>query len=271
MEPQHTTDQTTYIQCTEMPRNDKGDGVREHDVICGRDSRTHSHPGNKQFRHLVQMYRERYQSTKRRCEKSCMTKEIIRAVVENGGRFLRIDEESGSVMALNASETHEKVSHALRSAKARNVHKKTKSRKTQRKPKKKIQAPKVRSNEEDESFMKVLGRQKEILDGLCRAESLDSGFEGDDEDDDSSAISMLSDLSESGSLDNFFEKIEDEEKADTKHARSASRNGSSHEAKEEMAIEPLALTELTRSETMERFLTNLYPEPEIAKSQFLSG
>jgi hypothetical protein len=91
--------------------------VQPKDVLCGRDRRAHNHPGNKRFRSIVQSYRERYQSAPRREDKNRITNEIIQRVLREGGRFLRLEEETGQWVLVDASGAHDKVSHALRSAK----------------------------------------------------------------------------------------------------------------------------------------------------------
>jgi hypothetical protein len=91
--------------------------VQPKDVLCGRDRRAHNHPGNKRFRSIVQSYREKYQSAPRREDKNRITNEIIQRVLREGGRFLRLEEETGQWVLVDSSGAHDKVSHALRSAK----------------------------------------------------------------------------------------------------------------------------------------------------------
>lgn len=91
--------------------------VQPKDVLCGRDRRAHNHPGNKRFRTIVQSYREKYQNAPRREDKNRITNEIIQRVLCEGGRFLRLEEETGDWVLVDSSGAHDKVSHALRSAK----------------------------------------------------------------------------------------------------------------------------------------------------------
>lgn len=88
--------------------------LHDHDVFCGRERLAHSHIGNKAFRHLVQQHREAYQSTARRDTKSSITGQIIEVIHKRGGRFLKLVD--GVWTELDGPQTHEKVSHALRSA-----------------------------------------------------------------------------------------------------------------------------------------------------------
>ena len=109
-----------------------GSSVRSEDVLCGRDRLIHAHPGNRRFRHLVTMYRERYQSAKHREEKTKMTTKIVETVKSYGGCFLK--QEGGSWHEVDQAYAHEKVSHALRSAKDPNRVKPKRTRNVPIKP-----------------------------------------------------------------------------------------------------------------------------------------
>lgn len=96
------------------------DSFFEWDVLCGRHNKhKHStaHPGNQRFRSVVQSYCEEYQSTKMRCEKTRITKEVISIIQGDGGRFLKPGGIAAQWIPLNSAQVYEKVSHALRSAK----------------------------------------------------------------------------------------------------------------------------------------------------------
>ena len=100
-------------------------GLREYDVICGKGSGkgkfTQAHHGNKQFRRIVQKYREEYQNTKARDVKKRITNNVIDAVRQLGGRFLKLNDvdDDDSLFEEAAFECqYLKVSHALRSSKA---------------------------------------------------------------------------------------------------------------------------------------------------------
>ena len=91
--------------------------VQENDILCGRDKISFQHPGNKWFRSLVQSYRERYQTARMRDQKTRISNEIVAIIEKRGGRFLKFDTELGMYQALDSAGAHDKVSHALRSAK----------------------------------------------------------------------------------------------------------------------------------------------------------
>jgi hypothetical protein len=94
------------------------EGVQRTDVLCGRDKLSYAHVGNKRFRHIIAMNREAYQiAAPSRAEKTSITSETITMVRASGGRFLKFDETTGEFRELGEYYIHEKVSHALRSAK----------------------------------------------------------------------------------------------------------------------------------------------------------
>lgn len=87
------------------------------DILLGRDKASYSHCGNKRFRVIVAINRERYQSCRDRQEKTQITAEIISNIRECGGRFLKRNNKTGHFEEADNDVAHEKVSHALRSAK----------------------------------------------------------------------------------------------------------------------------------------------------------
>lgn len=127
------------------------------DVLCSRDKLSYSHPGNKRFRQLVIQYREKYQNAPSRAVKSKITFEIVATIKECGGRFVKQDETTGVWEEVTKDYAHEKVSHALRSA-----------RDPERpKPKQKRQNLKyVPSTEENALFEAALADQQRIFESL---------------------------------------------------------------------------------------------------------
>jgi len=90
------------------------------DVLCGRHQRSITHPGTRRFRSIIQSYCWKYQTTRNRAKKSMVVKEVISIVQAEGGRFLR-ENEADTWAVLTHEQVYEKVSHALRSAKAKDV------------------------------------------------------------------------------------------------------------------------------------------------------
>lgn len=226
----YDTSESTVVVKSTAPA---GDEVKEHDVMCGRDKHVHSHSGNKRFRFLIQTNRERYQSAKSRSEKSNITQEILRAIQENGGQFLKIDPATGVWAALDAAEAHEKISHALRSAK---------DRKVPSKPRKRRQPRKAESFLDEDIFMKVFARQKEIL-GKLASDSESNNIDDAVEDNGYDTTSMFSEDSQP-----LTDALTD---VDNIAISCTQSNG--------VATESVGLVELCRSDTMVSFLTDMYP------------
>ena len=132
------------------------EGVHEKDVLCGRDRHIHSHPGNRCFRHLINTFRERYQNAKHREAKTAMTSEIVDTVKKYGGRFLKQDPD-GRWREVDQSYAHEKVSHALRSAKDPNRPKPKRTRTVAIKPP---------SEDEERYFQRLVIDQEQIYQRL---------------------------------------------------------------------------------------------------------
>ena len=154
------SEQTSPIEDSRMSSHavmEDGTSVGLWDVLCGRDRLIHSHPGNNGFRCLINEYREHYQSAKHREEKTSITAEIIYTVNRYGGRFLK--QEKGSWREVDPSYAHEKVSHALRSAKDPN---RVKPKRTRNVP---IRPP---SAEEERFFRILLADQQTILQRLLK-------------------------------------------------------------------------------------------------------
>jgi hypothetical protein len=95
--------------------------LQENDVVCGRSTVTHTHAGNKLFRSLIQEHGFIYQGTPTRSVKKKATLNVIDAIRELGGRFLKVADNKSSKNTPDTFEvadfdfTYEKCSHALRS------------------------------------------------------------------------------------------------------------------------------------------------------------
>ena len=84
-----------------------------YDVLCGKNS--YSNPGNEFFRKLIQKHRDTYRATAVRDQKRRIIETVIDQVHRRGGRFLK---SSTSATEIPHTAQYEKVSHALRSARA---------------------------------------------------------------------------------------------------------------------------------------------------------
>ena len=100
------------------------------DVLSGRGSSRFLHEGNRRFRKLIQAYLDRYRTSKSRTDKSRLVFEIVAAVRECGGHFLK--REGQEWQDVGDKIAREKVGHALRDAKAANHQKKNNKKKSKK-------------------------------------------------------------------------------------------------------------------------------------------
>jgi hypothetical protein len=143
--------------------------IRPTDVFCSRDKASHQHQGNKRFRQLIVRYREQYQTLNQREEKTKLTNDIVNAIKNNGGRFLKQHESiPGWWYEVNYAVAHEKVSHALRSAKDPN---RPKAQKASRKPT--IKSP---TRDEDRAFELLAREQQQIFASFTTATTSSSAI-----------------------------------------------------------------------------------------------
>jgi hypothetical protein len=150
------------------------DTVPSHiDILCGRDKESYRHAGNRRFRAIISKYRDEYQNAKSRDDKTRITDEIVASIRECRERFLRKDKNTNMWYDVGDVYAHEKVSHALRSAKD---PERTCKRKKQNV---KHQLP---TAEENHAFQTLLEQQQHIFRELTNeqqaSEVLD--FENDD-------------------------------------------------------------------------------------------
>jgi hypothetical protein len=93
----------------------------EKDVFCGRAKQSLSNPGNRRYRAVIEQYREQYQQSSRRAEKSRLTQAVIKVIRDQDSRFLKPtggrSSSSTGWVELTEDEVYEKVSHALRCTK----------------------------------------------------------------------------------------------------------------------------------------------------------
>ena len=85
----------------------------ENDVLSGRGGGTNVHSGNRNFRDMINLHRRRYLKAKKN-DKPAISRAIVRAVRESGGRFLKKDEKSGLWFEIGDTQAREKTSQALR-------------------------------------------------------------------------------------------------------------------------------------------------------------
>jgi hypothetical protein len=83
------------------------------DVLSGRGGGTNVHPGNRDFRDLINKYRTSYLKA-RKNDKPAISRAIVKLVRNNGGRFLKKDERDNLYYEIGDAQAREKTSQALR-------------------------------------------------------------------------------------------------------------------------------------------------------------
>jgi hypothetical protein len=136
-------------------------GLQSVDVLCGRDKVSHAHSGNKKFRQIIEKHREGYQTASCREKKTSITCQIVNMIRDCEGHFLKRDDVTGEWSDVGDDYAHEKVAHALRSAKDPN--------------RPKIKKPRVVPNfvpspEQEALFQAALKDQQRIFHSLIRNE-----------------------------------------------------------------------------------------------------
>jgi hypothetical protein len=137
-------------------------GVQENDVLCGRSEV--SHIGNKKYRRVIEGHRKAYQNAPSRRKKTELSFQIILRIRQGGGRFLKMDEDSGEWQELDDKQAKEKVSHALRSAK-------DPDRPRQRKPR--VVKKHVPTAKEEMLYNLILRDQQELFRVMMKKEGCD--------------------------------------------------------------------------------------------------
>lgn len=158
-------------------------GVSPKDVLCGRDKISHAHVGNKYFRKIIESHREDYQYAGTRDKKTQITSVIIAAVQAQGGRFLKLGEDTDTWEEVTEQYAREKVSHALRSAK--DPH-----RPRVKKPRQMKEY--VPTDDENALFRDALAEQqrifKSLIENYSSSNSDDADANIDDDGDDSNDV-----------------------------------------------------------------------------------
>jgi hypothetical protein len=85
----------------------------ENDVLSGRGGGTNVHPGNRNFRDLINLHRRTYLKA-RKNDKPAISRAIVRSIREVKGKFLKKDEKSGLWFEIGDDAAREKTSQALR-------------------------------------------------------------------------------------------------------------------------------------------------------------
>ena len=85
--------------------------INDKDVLSGRGGGTNNHPGNKEFRSLVDQYRSEYVLSKKWAKRE-IARNIVDSIRSDGGRFLK--KEGSMWYDIGDQKAREKTSQALR-------------------------------------------------------------------------------------------------------------------------------------------------------------
>lgn len=83
------------------------------DVLSGRGGGTNVHPGNRNFRDLINLHRRAYLKA-RKNDKPAISRSIVRTIRQSRGKFLKKDEKTGLWYEIGDDAAREKTSQALR-------------------------------------------------------------------------------------------------------------------------------------------------------------
>lgn len=83
------------------------------DVLHGRGRPIQRHEGNRRLHDIVDSYREVYHKATR-TEKTNISISIVRTIRDSGGRFLKLDSDTGTYEDVGDSIARDKVSHTFR-------------------------------------------------------------------------------------------------------------------------------------------------------------
>ena len=92
------------------------DVPNKNDVLCGRGGTINSHPGNEQYRNLVESKKRVYLTARFKVEKRLIATSIVDQIrkMDPPGRFLQKDADSQSWFDIGEEKAREKTSQALR-------------------------------------------------------------------------------------------------------------------------------------------------------------
>jgi hypothetical protein len=97
-----------------IPAAKEGTSIfNDHDVLSGRGGGTNVHPGNRNFRDLINLHRRAYLKA-RKNDKPSISRAIVRSIRDNNGGFLKKDDKSGLWFEIGDDAAREKTSQALR-------------------------------------------------------------------------------------------------------------------------------------------------------------
>jgi hypothetical protein len=94
----------TAPSCTSTSVAESSAVLKDSDIVCGKSTLTHSHPGNKRYNKLIEAHAKQYRGSSKRDLKSMVTTFIISQVENVGGRFLSLDKATGQWKEVRTSD-----------------------------------------------------------------------------------------------------------------------------------------------------------------------
>ena len=91
--------------------------ITDKDVICERGGKSNRHAGTKRYRGMIEKFKKEYQQLTAKADKTNLSRKLISQIQQNGGRFLKKDDDTNQYFVLSVVETTKKVSQALREKK----------------------------------------------------------------------------------------------------------------------------------------------------------
>jgi len=89
----------------------------ELDILLGRGRGAQNHAGNVHYRHVVEMFRKRYEQMNQKGSKTKLIRDVVAVIYDNGGRFLKQEGKSGRWIPIHPDVARDKVSHSFRNLK----------------------------------------------------------------------------------------------------------------------------------------------------------
>lgn len=118
------TESKTYLPSNFVPG--------QNDVVCARGKSYWEHPGNQRYRTLIGAATERYSSTSNKLEKTLIVSEIVQAVQNRQGRFVKKEKKGGPWVVVDEVFAREKVGQSLRDGLHDKYRSSTKAKKQRR-------------------------------------------------------------------------------------------------------------------------------------------
>lgn len=102
-----------------LPTSDIAWTLGQNDIVMGRGHHNRSHPGNVRYRQVLELYKDRYHRANR-VEKMILGDEIMAKILENGSRFVSLQDTQGGLKGYKIEPMERaryKMAHDLRNMK----------------------------------------------------------------------------------------------------------------------------------------------------------